>query len=101
MRSSNILIALATAGLLAACGQKGPLYLPDPAGLPPDDADSAIKAARPVADDDSGDLPIDVLVPATGGNDSSHAPAGHTTTPPRDGNTLSRQDGRHRQGTGR
>lgn len=31
MRSSAILITLATAGLLVACGQKGPLYLPGPA----------------------------------------------------------------------
>ncbi|MDO5055795.1 MAG: lipoprotein [Lautropia sp.] len=35
MRSSAILITLATAGLLAACGQKGPLYLPEPAPSTP------------------------------------------------------------------
>lgn len=31
MRSPAILITLATAGLLVVCGQKGPLYLPEPA----------------------------------------------------------------------
>lgn len=58
MRSSAILITLATAGLLAACGQKGPLYLPDPAqgahGTAPTDA-QRIDDAHQAADDDGRD----------------------------------------------
>ena len=58
MRSSAILITLATAGLLAACGQKGPLYLPDPAqgarGTAPTNA-QRIDDAHQAADDDGRD----------------------------------------------
>ncbi|WP_349254991.1 lipoprotein [Hydrogenophaga sp.] len=49
-RVSGMLVALLAAAALAACGQKGPLYLPEPAG-------SATGQATPVPDGQTADRP--------------------------------------------